>query len=106
MDAWKPFVICKHCGLGYERTARDVEWHSSPTPYLQPEMFVLYIEMRCDQKDCKFPVKLYLNSDSAMTKTDRDAKLESGSRNARCEAGHAPVEPLAVIQYTIAEQIY
>src|ERR1700674_2995496 len=105
-DAWKPFLICKHCGHGYVYSKKDVEWASSQNKSGLPEHnSVLYIELRCAQKDCKLPVKLYLCFDDSKKEKHRDRMLEQGTDNAICEAGHAPAEPLRVIQSTSVNMI-
>lgn len=104
-NPWKPFLICKHCGRGYEYRAQDVDWHTSPTQTLPPDIFVLYIELKCAQEDCEFPVKLYLYSDSAMTTADRDSKLKSGSTRAKCQEGYVYHAPLEIAQVKIASEI-
>jgi len=104
-DAWQPFLICRHCELGYEYTKQDVEWRSSPIADLSPELSVLDIEVRCVQNNCEFPVKLYLSADSATTKRDRDRKIESGCRKATCRAGHGVLLPLDIRKVGIASEI-
>jgi hypothetical protein len=103
---WQPLLICRHCGAGFEYTALDLEWQSSPNQTLPAEIFVVYAELQCGQPGCEFPVRLYLSSDSAMTEADRNAKLESGSMIARCRAGHPPVLPLNIVQCTVANEIF
>ena len=85
--------------------AQDVEWRSSPTPSLLPDIFFLYVELKCAQEDCEFPVKLYVCSDSEMTEKDRDKKLSSGSSRAKCQAGFIYDAPLEIVQVTIATEI-
>ena len=104
-DTWEPFLICKHCGRGYKYTSQDVGWRSSAIPSLPSEIFVLYLELKCAHVDCELPVKLYLYSDSAMTKKYRDTKLQSGSHKAKCRAGHGVAPLLEIRKAGIANEI-
>ena len=98
-DDWTSFLICRHGGHGYHYTKADVEWSSSQNKNGLPGTnLVLYVELRCAQKDCALPVKIHLGFDDSMKDRHRDGMLEKGIDGATCEAGHAPAQPRNVIQ--------
>ena len=98
-DDWRPFLICKHCAHGYNYSKMDVEWGNSSNRNGLPEYNqVLYIELRCAQKDCKSPVKLYLGFDDSKKEKHRNKILERGNSNAVCAKGHSVAEPLCVLE--------
>lgn len=106
MDDWKPFFVCRYCIHGYSYSKKDVDWQASKNKSGLPEHnLVLYIELECAQRDCEFPLKLYLGFDDSKRERHRDRMLDIGSIGAACEKGHTASEPLHVIRSTPVDMI-
>jgi hypothetical protein len=82
-DAWQPVLICRHCELGYVYTAQNVGWESFHKPTRAPHDNFLAYELKCAQKDCSLPVKLYAGIPATISTRDMDTRLESESRKAK-----------------------
>jgi hypothetical protein len=105
-DTWKPFLICKYCGRGYHYSKKDIEWTSSQYESGLPDNdLMLCAELRCANKDCELPVKVYLGSDICKKIRETNSRLKEGNNGAVCEAGHAPAEPLDVMQINSVDEL-
>jgi|HubBroStandDraft_6_1064221.scaffolds.fasta_scaffold482940_2 hypothetical protein len=98
-DDWQPFLICMHCGIGHIYSRDDVEWSAANNKNgLRENQLIQYAELKCAQKTCGHPVKVYLKFDDTMNDKDRDRMLETGTVGATCEQGHPPAKPFRIIK--------
>lgn len=96
-DDWMPFLICRHCGVGYYYSRSDVEWSGANNKHgLRENQSIQLVELPCAGKGCGLLVKVHLSFDDTMNEKDRNRILETGSKGASCEAGHPPAKPLRV----------
>jgi hypothetical protein len=99
VDDWKPFLICMHCGRGYNYSKDDVEWISANNKHgLREHHLIQFVELACAEKSCSLPIKVYLRLDDTISEKERIKLLETGSKGSACESGHPPAKPLHIFR--------
>jgi len=104
-DGWKAFLVCQHCGHGYEYTAQDVRWGGNANPGLPPHNIFVCVEVKCAQKDCEFPLKIYMFVGEDVPKKTVHEKVLGGSSKASCQKGHTQAFPATVVKTTTVHRI-